>query len=118
MSAARWPFDLAGPTALATGGNQGLGMAFAIGPAEAGARVAIAGRSEGRNQKVTAEAAGSGHTLHHHGLGARGRWGAHRMVSSTAPGVNRRVVVNALDDVIVEAVPDRPGLRPHRECHV
>lgn len=56
--------------------------------------------------------------LVHHGLGARGRWGVHRMVSSTAPGVNRRVVVNALDDVIVEAVPDRPGLRPHRECHV
>lgn len=27
------------------------------------------------------------------------------MVSTTAPGVNRRVVVNALDDVIVETVP-------------
>ena len=32
MSAARSPFDLAGPTALATGGNQGLGRAFASGP--------------------------------------------------------------------------------------
>ena len=28
------------------------------------------------------------------------------MVSTTAPGVNRRVVVNALDDVIVETVPE------------
>ncbi len=36
MSAARSPFDLAGRTAPATGGNQGLGRAFAIGPAEAG----------------------------------------------------------------------------------
>jgi NAD(P)-dependent dehydrogenase (short-subunit alcohol dehydrogenase family) len=58
------PFDLTGRTALVTGGNQGLGKAFAIGLAEAGARVAIAGRSEERNEKVTAEAAGSGHTLH------------------------------------------------------
>jgi NAD(P)-dependent dehydrogenase (short-subunit alcohol dehydrogenase family) len=64
ISAARSPFDLAGRTALVTGGNQGLGRAFAIGLAEAGARVAIAGRSEERNQKVTAEAARSGHTLH------------------------------------------------------
>ena len=64
MSTARSPFDLAGRTALVTGANRGLGRAFAIGLAEAGARVAIAGRSEERNQKMTAEAAGSGHTLH------------------------------------------------------
>ena len=42
---ARSPFDLSGRTALVTGGNQGLGKAFAIGLAEAGAQVAIAGRS-------------------------------------------------------------------------
>ncbi|MGV0746355.1 SDR family NAD(P)-dependent oxidoreductase [Mycolicibacterium sp. XJ870] len=58
------PFDLAGRTALVTGGNQGLGKAFAIGLAEAGARVAIAGRSAERNQTVVAEAAEVGHDLH------------------------------------------------------
>ena len=64
---ARSPFDLTGRTALVTGGNQGLGKAFAIGLAEAGAQVAIAGRSAERNQKVTAEAAAvRAHTAPHH----------------------------------------------------
>ena len=38
------PFSLEGKTALVTGGNQGLGKAFALGLAEAGAQVAISGR--------------------------------------------------------------------------
>ncbi|WP_342362134.1 2-dehydro-3-deoxy-D-gluconate 5-dehydrogenase KduD [Terrarubrum flagellatum] len=38
-------FDLAGKTALVTGANTGLGQAIAIALAEAGARVALAGRS-------------------------------------------------------------------------
>ena len=50
------PFDLTGRTALVTGGNQGLGRAFAFGLAEAGATVAIAGRSAERNEKVVSEA--------------------------------------------------------------
>lgn len=58
------PFDLTGRTALVTGGNQGLGKAFAIGLAEAGARVAIAGRSAERNDKVVADGAAAGHDLH------------------------------------------------------
>ncbi|GAB5899946.1 MULTISPECIES: SDR family NAD(P)-dependent oxidoreductase [Mycolicibacterium] len=58
------PFDLTGRTALVTGGNQGLGRAFAFGLAEAGAQVAIAGRSAERNEKVVAEAATAGHTFH------------------------------------------------------
>ena len=68
---ARSPFDLTGRTALVTGGNQGLGRAFAFGLAEAGATVAIAGRSAERNEKVVAEAAGAGphdppdHRRHH-----------------------------------------------------
>jgi NAD(P)-dependent dehydrogenase (short-subunit alcohol dehydrogenase family) len=45
------PFDLTGRTALVTGGNQGRGRAFAFGLAEAGATMAIAGRSAGRNDK-------------------------------------------------------------------
>ncbi|MBY6414358.1 glucose 1-dehydrogenase [Rhodococcus sp. BP-252] len=55
------PFDLTGRTAIVTGGNQGLGRAFAFGLAAAGAKVAIAGRSAERNEKVVAEAAAEGH---------------------------------------------------------
>jgi NAD(P)-dependent dehydrogenase (short-subunit alcohol dehydrogenase family) len=55
------PFSLQGRTAIVTGGNQGLGKAFAFGLAEAGARVAIVGRSAARNEQVAAEAAAAGH---------------------------------------------------------
>lgn len=58
------PFDLTGRTALVTGGNQGLGRAFAFGLAQAGAQVAISGRSVERNEKTVAEAASEGLTLH------------------------------------------------------
>ncbi|MCK0174080.1 MULTISPECIES: SDR family NAD(P)-dependent oxidoreductase [Mycobacteriaceae] len=58
------PFDLTGRTALVTGGNQGLGRAFAIGLAQAGATVAIAGRSGDRNAAVVADAAADGIALH------------------------------------------------------
>jgi NAD(P)-dependent dehydrogenase (short-subunit alcohol dehydrogenase family) len=58
------PFDLTGRTALVTGGNQGLGRAFAFGLAEAGATVAISGRNAERNEKVVAEAAAAGHRFH------------------------------------------------------
>lgn len=58
------PFDLAGRTALVTGGNQGLGKAFAFGLAQAGARVAISGRNAERNAATVAEAADAGITLH------------------------------------------------------
>lgn len=54
------PFSLDGKTALVTGGNQGLGKAFAFELAEAGARVAIAGRSAERNATVVAQARARG----------------------------------------------------------
>lgn len=57
------PFDLTGRTALVTGGNQGLGKAFALGLAAAGARVAISGRRQEANQAAVAEAAHAGHQL-------------------------------------------------------
>lgn len=57
------PFSLSGKTAIVTGGNQGLGRAFAFALAEAGARVAIVGRSVARNAKVVEEAAAAGHQL-------------------------------------------------------
>lgn len=43
-------FSLSGKTALVTGGNRGLGLAFARGLAEAGAQVLIASRDHDRNQ--------------------------------------------------------------------
>ena len=55
------PFSLDGRTALVTGGNQGLGRAFAFGLAEAGARVAIAGRSEEKNSATAGDAAAVGY---------------------------------------------------------
>lgn len=55
------PFSLEGRTALVTGGNQGLGKAFALALAEAGARVAICGRREEMNLAAAAEAREAGH---------------------------------------------------------
>jgi 2-deoxy-D-gluconate 3-dehydrogenase len=43
-------FDLQGKTALVTGGNGGIGLGMAQGLAGAGAKVAIAGRDEEKNQ--------------------------------------------------------------------
>ncbi len=57
------PFDLSGRTALVTGGNQGLGKAFATALAQAGARVAIAARDGERNEQVVAELAAAGHQV-------------------------------------------------------
>src|SRR3954447_25310097 len=54
------PFSLEGKTALVTGGNQGLGKAFALGLAQAGARVAISGRRKEANLAVAAEAKEAG----------------------------------------------------------
>lgn len=53
-------FGLDGRTAVVTGGNQGLGKAFALALARSGARVAIAARNGDRTQEVVEEAAGQG----------------------------------------------------------
>jgi len=54
------PFRLDGRTAVVTGGNQGLGRAFALGLAAAGARVAIVARDGARSQAFVDEAAEQG----------------------------------------------------------
>lgn len=48
-------FSLAGRHALVTGGSRGLGKAFAIALAEAGADVAVVARDEGGCERVVAE---------------------------------------------------------------
>jgi NAD(P)-dependent dehydrogenase (short-subunit alcohol dehydrogenase family) len=56
-------FSLSGRTALVTGGNRGLGDAFARGLAEAGATVMIAGRDEAQNAVAVARMAEDGLTV-------------------------------------------------------
>lgn len=53
-------FDLTGRTALVTGGNQGLGKAFATALAQAGATVAVAARNAARTESFIAEAKADG----------------------------------------------------------
>src|SRR5262245_11781465 len=45
-------FELKGKTALVTGGNGGIGLGMAHGLAQAGARVAIAGRDPAKNREA------------------------------------------------------------------
>jgi NAD(P)-dependent dehydrogenase (short-subunit alcohol dehydrogenase family) len=53
-------FRLHGRTALVTGGNRGLGKAFVLALAQAGARVAFVARDADRNAAVVAEMAAEG----------------------------------------------------------
>src|SRR4051812_12447275 len=61
-------FRLAGKVAVVTGGNRGLGRAFATPLGEAGARVAILARDTGRSAEVGAD-------LDAHGMDAKGSGG-------------------------------------------
>lgn len=54
-------FSLAGRTAVITGGNRGIGLAFVRGLAEAGARVVIAARDAEKNAAVVETLRAEGH---------------------------------------------------------
>jgi NAD(P)-dependent dehydrogenase (short-subunit alcohol dehydrogenase family) len=53
-------FDLAGKVAVVTGGNTGIGLAFATALADAGAAVSVWGRSDERNRDAVAALAERG----------------------------------------------------------
>ena len=55
-------FTLTGKVAVVTGGNRGLGRAFAHALGEAGASVAILARNAARNEEVVGELAAKGIT--------------------------------------------------------
>ena len=52
-------FDLSGRVAVVTGGNGGIGLGMALGMAEAGATIVVAGRDAAKNQAAVEAAPGS-----------------------------------------------------------
>ena len=57
-------FDLTGHVALVTGGNSGIGLGFARGLAKAGARIALWGRDQAKNETAAEEIAALGTEAH------------------------------------------------------
>jgi NAD(P)-dependent dehydrogenase (short-subunit alcohol dehydrogenase family) len=57
------PFDITGKTAIVTGSTKGIGRAIAVALAQAGARVAVSSRDEGRVADTAEELTAAGHTI-------------------------------------------------------
>ena len=57
------PFDITGKTAIVTGSTKGIGRAIAVALAQAGARVAVSSRDEGRVTATTEELNAAGHKV-------------------------------------------------------
>ncbi|MEV6282688.1 glucose 1-dehydrogenase [Kribbella sp. NPDC051770] len=96
-------FGLNGRRVLVTGGNRGLGRAFALALAEAGADVAIAGRDTDRNDRVVAE------------IAERGRRGL-----AVTADITRREDVTAMVDQVtaelggIDVLVNNAGIAIHR----
>lgn len=56
-------FDISGKTAIVTGSTKGIGRAIAVALAEAGAKVAVSSRDEGRVTETAQSLADSGHIV-------------------------------------------------------
>ena len=96
-------FALTGKRALITGGNRGLGRAFALALAEAGADVAIAARDTDRNAAVAAE------------IEARGRRGLALQADITDPDDVRRLVADVTTEFGgIDILVNNAGIAIHR----
>jgi NAD(P)-dependent dehydrogenase (short-subunit alcohol dehydrogenase family) len=95
-------FSLAGKTALVTGGNRGMGLAFARGLAEAGAEVTIVSRSAERNAEAIKSLEDDGLTV--------------RAIDAdiTAPGIAKDVLAQAAESMgRVDILVNNAGLAIH-----
>lgn len=96
-------FALKGKRALITGGNRGLGRAFALALAEAGADVAIAARDTDRNATVVTE------------IEARGRRGFAVQADITDPDAVRRLVADVTTELGgIDILVNNAGIAIHR----
>lgn len=96
-------FALTGKRALITGGNRGLGRAFALALAEAGADVAIAARDVERNAAVAGE------------IEARGRRGLAIQADITAWDDVRRLVADVTAELGgIDILVNNAGVAIHR----
>ncbi len=112
-------FDLAGRTALVTGGNRGLGRAFALALAEAGADVAIAARDTERSEAVLAELADRSVKSMAVTADITRREDVERMVSEMVDGLGRiDILVNNAGDCIHRPALDVPDEEWHRVIDV
>lgn len=89
-------FDLSGQAVIVTGGGYGLGKAMALGLAAAGARVAVAGRTETKLVETVQEIEQAGGTAMHCQFDATDKKSCDAMVQSVAGefGAITSVVVN------------------------
>jgi NAD(P)-dependent dehydrogenase (short-subunit alcohol dehydrogenase family) len=96
-------FRLTGRRALITGGNRGLGRAFALALAEAGADVAITARDVDRNAAVVGE------------IEARGRHGFAVQADITEPDDVRRLVADVTTEFGgIDVLVNNAGVAIHR----
>jgi NAD(P)-dependent dehydrogenase (short-subunit alcohol dehydrogenase family) len=96
-------FRLTGRRALITGGNRGLGRAFALALAEAGADVAITARDVDRNAAVVGE------------IEARGRRGLAVQADITEPDDVRRLVADVTTEFGgIDVLVNNAGVAIHR----